>query len=173
MDSKILHTLEYRKILNTLSLYTQTEMGKHNAENLIPISDLEEVKNLLSGTDQAVNVDRLKGIPSFSGIVDIRSAVKRARIGGTLSPHELLSIHNTVHTARRLKRLLDGMQEEIQMDKLIFLSEQLSEQKPLEDAIKLCIDDSAEVLDSASANLSQIRRELRTGSPELERSSIR
>ncbi|SDW29871.1 endonuclease MutS2 [Paenibacillus sp. PDC88] len=167
MDSKILHTLEYRKILNTLSLYTQTEMGKHNAENLIPISDLEEVKNLLSGTDQAVNVDRLKGIPSFSGIVDIRSAVKRARIGGTLSPHELLSIHNTVHTARRLKRLLDGMQEEIQMDKLIFLSEQLSEQKPLEDAIKLCIDDSAEVLDSASANLSQIRRELRTGESRI------
>ncbi|WDH84167.1 endonuclease MutS2 [Paenibacillus urinalis] len=167
MDSKILHTLEYRKILNTLSLYTQTEMGKHNAENLVPISDLEEVKNLLSGTDQAVNVDRLKGIPSFTGIVDIRSAVKRARIGGTLSPHELLSIHNTVHTARRLKRLLDGMQEEIQMDKLIFLSEQLSEQKPLEDAIKSCIDDSAEVLDSASANLSQIRRELRTGESRI------
>ncbi|MCM3783316.1 endonuclease MutS2 [Neobacillus mesonae] len=167
MDSKILHTLEYRKILNTLSLYTQTEMGKHKAENLSPVSDLEEVKNLLSGTDQALSVDRLKGIPSFTGIVDITSAVKRARIGGTLSPHELLSIHNTVHTARRLKRNLHAMQEEIPMDKLIFISEQLSEQKELEDAIKSCIDDSAEVLDSASANLSQIRRELRSGEARI------
>lgn len=43
----------------------------------------------------------------------------------------------------------------------------MSEQKPLEDAIKSCIDDSAEVLDSASANLSQIRRELRTGEARI------
>ena len=35
--------------------------------------------------------------------------------------------------------------------------------KSLEDAIRLCIDDVAEVLDSASAELSQIRRELRGG----------
>lgn len=167
MDSKILHTLEYGKILNTISLYTQTEMGKHKAETLMPVSDLEEVKSLLRGTDQAVTVDRLKGIPSFTGISDITAAVKRARIGGTLSPHELLAIHNTVHTARRLKRILHSMEEEIEMDKLLFLSEQLSEQKPLEDAIKSCIDDSAEVLDSASPALSQIRRELRSGESRI------
>ncbi|WP_211746725.1 endonuclease MutS2 [Paenibacillus sp. Marseille-Q4541] len=167
MDSKILHTLEYRKILNTISLYTQTEIGKHKAENLMPVSDLEEVKSLLTGTDQAVAVDRLKGIPSFTGVTDITAAVKRARIGGTLSPHELLAIFNTVHTARRLKRILHSMEDELAIDKLLFLSEQLSEQKPLEDAIKSCIDDSAEVMDSASAALSQIRRELRSGESRI------
>ncbi|MBD7966873.1 endonuclease MutS2 [Paenibacillus gallinarum] len=167
MDSKILHTLEYRKILNTISLYTQTEIGKHKAENLMPVSDLEEVKSLLTGTDQAVAVDRLKGIPSFTGVTDITSAVKRARIGGTLSPHELLAIHNTVHTARRLKRILHSMEDEIEISKLSFLSEQLSEQKPLEDAIKSCINETAEVLDSASSALSQIRRELRSGESRI------
>ena len=49
------------------------------------------------------------------------------------------------------------------MEILFTLSDSLSEQKPLEDAIKRCVDDSAEIMDSASAELSQIRRELRGG----------
>ncbi|MBT2762617.1 endonuclease MutS2 [Paenibacillus sp. ISL-20] len=163
MNDKILQTLEYRKILNTLTQYTQTSMGSARAETLMPDTDLEAVKDLLAATDQAYTVDRLKGNPSFRGITDINDALKRARIGGTLNPHELLAASNTIHGSRRIKRFIAAIHEDEEIEILYNLSDLISEQKPLEDAIRLCIDDAAEVLDSASAELSQIRRELRGG----------
>ncbi len=163
LNDKILQTLEYRKILNSLAQYTQTSMGKEQAEELKPQTDLEPVKDLLAATDQAYTVDRLKGNPSFRGVTDINDALKRARIGGTLSPHELLATSNTINGSRRIKRFIAGIHEEEKIDILFNLSDLISEQKPLEDAIRICIDDAAEVLDSASAELAQIRRELRGG----------
>ncbi|WP_154958261.1 endonuclease MutS2 [Paenibacillus xylanexedens] len=167
MDTKILHTLEYRKILNTLIGFAQTSMGKKKAEQLEPNSDLEEVKRLLQQTDEAFTFERLKGSPSFGGIVDITASVKRAEIGGTLNPHELLGISTTTHAARRLKRQIATLHEDEPIASLFYISDQLSEQKELEDAIRICIDDNAEVADSASVTLAQIRRELRGGEARI------
>lgn len=163
MDEKIFKTMEYRKIIDQLTAYSQTALGKKTAEALRPVTDLEDVKRLLQATDEAFKVDRLKGAPGFGGIVDITPAVKRARIGGTLNPHELLGVATTLEGARRIKRYIASMHEEHEVPLLFNLSDTLSEQKPLEDAIKRCIDESAEVLDSASSELASIRRELRGG----------
>lgn len=163
MDDKILHTLEYRKILNKCVSYTQTSMGKQITESLRPDTDLETVKRLLQGTDEAYTVERLKGTPSFGGISDISAALKRAKIGGTLSPQELLAVSNTAHGSRRIKRFITQMNEDEPTPLLAGISENISEQKALEDAIKACISEEAEVLDSASPGLAQIRRELRSG----------
>lgn len=163
MDDKILHTLEYRKILNKLMQYTQTSMGRMTAEQLRPSGDFEGVKKLLQATDEAANVDRLKGIPSFGGISDIRAALKRASIGGMLGTTELLAVGTTIGGARRVKRFLAAMHEEEKIELLFSLSDVLSEQKHVEDAIRLCIDENADILDTASSELATIRRELRGG----------
>lgn len=167
MDDKILHTLEYRKILNKLMQYTQTPMGRLAAEELKPSGDFEGVKRLLQATDEAVNVDRLKGIPSFGGVSDIRPALKRASIGGMLGTSELLSVGNTIGGARRVKRFLAAMHEDEKIEMLYALSDLLSEQKHVEDAIRACIDEDANVLDSASTELANIRRELRGGEARI------
>ncbi|ASA19999.1 endonuclease MutS2 [Paenibacillus donghaensis] len=167
MDDKILHTLEYRKILNKLMQYTQTTMGRITAEQLKPSADFEGVKLLLQATDEAANVDRLKGIPSFRGISDIKPALKRASIGGMLGTTELLSVGNTIGGARRVKRFLAAMHEEEQIPLLFAQSDLLSEQKPVEDDIRSCIDENADVMDSASTELASIRRELRGGETRI------
>ncbi|WHY20916.1 endonuclease MutS2 [Paenibacillus sp. G2S3] len=167
MDDKILHTLEYRKILNKLMQYTQTPMGRLAAEQLRPSGDFEGVKKLLQATDEAANVDRLKGIPSFGGISDIRAALKRASIGGMLGTTELLAVGTTIGGARRVKRFLAAMHEEEKIEFLFSLSDVLSEQKHVEDAIRLCIDENADVLDTASSELATIRRELRGGETRI------
>jgi len=167
LDDKILHTLEYRKILNKLMQYTQTSMGRMTAEQLRPSGDFEGVKKLLQATDEAANVDRLKGIPSFGGISDIRAALKRASIGGMLGTTELLAVGTTIGGARRVKRFLAAMHEEEKIEFLFSLSDVLSEQKHVEDAIRLCIDENADVLDTASSELATIRRELRGGETRI------
>lgn len=173
MDDKILHTLEYRKILNKLMQYTQTPMGRLTAELLKPSGDFEGVKKLLQATDEAVNVDRLKGIPSFGGITDIRPALKRASIGGMLGTAELLAVGNTIGGARRVKRFLNAMHDDEGIPALFAQSDLLSEQKHVEDAIRMCIDENADVMDSASTELASIRRELRGERHASVRSWIR
>lgn len=167
MDEKILHTLEYRKILNKLVQYTQTPMGTFMADSLKPSGDFEAVKLLLQATDEASTVDRLKGIPSFGGIVDIKPALKRASIGGMLGTHELLAVGNTIAGGRRIKRFIAAMHEEEKIPMLFDLADLLSEQKPVEDAIRAAIDENAEVLDTASTELASIRRELRNGETRI------
>ncbi|AIQ57282.1 endonuclease MutS2 [Paenibacillus borealis] len=167
MDDKILHTLEYRKILNKLMQYTQTPMGRLTAELLKPSGDFEGVKLLLQATDEAANVDRLKGIPSFRGVTDIKPALKRASIGGMLGTTELLSVGNTIGGARRVKRFLGAMHEDEKIPMLFAQSDLLSEQKHVEDAIRQCIDENADVMDSASTELASIRRELRGGETRI------
>ncbi|SET87340.1 endonuclease MutS2 [Paenibacillus sp. NFR01] len=167
MDDKILHTLEYRKILNKLMQYAQTPMGHLRAEELRPSGDFEGVKQLLQATDEAVTVDRLKGIPSFGGVVDIRPALKRAAIGGMLGTNELLSVGNTIGGGRRVKRFIAAMHEDEPIRSLFALGDLLSEQKHVEDAIRQCIDENADVLDTASSELANIRRELRGGEARI------
>ena len=167
MDDKILHTLEYRKILNTCSGYTQTSMGKQIVDQLKPDTNIDIVLLLLKTTDEAYTVDRLKGSPPFGGITDITAPTKRAELGGTLNPHELLAVSNTIYGSRRIKRFIANIHEDEEVGILFNLSEGISEQKVLEDAIKSCIDESAEVIDSASVELGQVRRELRSGESRI------
>jgi DNA mismatch repair protein MutS2 len=155
--------MEYQKIIEKLIKYCQTALGQASAESLVPSNDLEHIKILLQATDESCKVDRLRGAPRFGGIVDISFPAKRARIGGTLNPHELWDIATTLEGSRRVKRYIASMHEEDEIEFLYKLSDDLTEQKPLEDAIKRCINENAEVLDSASSELAQIRRELRGG----------
>ncbi|MBB3114343.1 DNA mismatch repair protein MutS2 [Paenibacillus phyllosphaerae] len=163
MDTKILKTLEYAKIVHKLTQHAATSLGKAVAQALQPSSDLEEVKRLLQTTDEAYKADRLKGNAPFGGVVDIRASLLRSKIGGTLNPSELLEIAETIRGSRRVKRHVLNLHEDDPIPMLAFQAEQLTEHKALEDAILLCIDDQGEVMDSASSELAAIRREIRGG----------
>ncbi|QHW33344.1 endonuclease MutS2 [Paenibacillus rhizovicinus] len=163
MDSKILHTLDYAKIVYKLAQHAATALGKAEVEALHPSSDLEDVKYALQVTDEAYKADRLKGSAPFGGVADIKPSLLRSKIGGTLNPAELLEIAETVRGGRRVKRHVLQLHDDDPVPTLAAMAEQLTEHKALEDAIFFCIDDQAEVMDSASAELANIRRELRAG----------
>ncbi|MFK7695615.1 endonuclease MutS2 [Paenibacillus sp. HJGM_3] len=162
MNTKILYTLEFAKITARLAEHAATSLGKGMAEALRPNSDLDTVKRLLQTTDEAVKVDRLKGGAPFGGVRDVRPALQRARIGGMLSMHELLDIANTTSGGRRLKRFLQAVHEQAEIPSLVALCESVGDHTEIDQAIKACIDDQADMLDSASPELARIRQELRT-----------
>ncbi|MEW9699709.1 endonuclease MutS2 [Paenibacillus sp. SI8] len=163
MNAKIIKTLEYPKILHKLMNHASTSLGKDAAEKLEPIGDFELVKLRLQATDEAVNVERLKGNAPFGGIRDIRASLHRARIGGMLNPVELLDISTTLFGSRRLKRFVVAVHEEYAIPMLKDQVDLLTENKQLEDKINSCIDENAVVVDSASPELGRVRSELRTG----------
>ncbi len=167
LDSKILSTLEYQKIINKLSAHAATELGKRLVEGLLPSTGLETVKLLLQATDEAYAADRLKGSAPFGGIVDISAPLHRARIGGTLNPSELLDIAFASRGGRRVKKHIGQIHEEHPIPLLQGLAGEITEHKGLEDDILACIDENAEVLDSASPGLASVRRELRNGESRI------
>ncbi|NOU75145.1 endonuclease MutS2 [Paenibacillus sp. LMG 31458] len=163
MNKKIIKTLDYQKILHKLAHHASTSLGKDAVEKLEPKGDFELVKLRLQATDEAVNVERLKGNAPFGGIRDIRSSLHRVRIGGMLNPTELLDISTTMFGTRRLKRFVLAVHEEYAIPMLKEQVELLTENKPLEDKINSCIDENAVVVDGASPELGRVRSELRTG----------
>jgi DNA mismatch repair protein MutS2 len=168
VDGKVLETLEYPKILHRLAGHAATEPGKHLAVRLKPSGDFQEVKRRLAATEEAFHVDRLKGGAPFGGIADIRPALKRARIGGMLNPLELLQIANTASGGRKLRKFLEAVdQNDHPIPLLRELADQLYQSRELEEQIYSCINEQAEVMDSASVELRNIRRELRNGEARI------
>lgn len=167
LDGKIMHTLEYGKLIDRLAQHASTGLGRSAALALQPSTVLDDVKHRLQATDEAYAADRLKGAAPFGGIADIRASLKRAKIGGMLNPAELLDIANTVRGGRRVKRHVTGLHEDHPIPMLHALAEQLTEHRELEASIMRCIDDQAEVLDGASTELAAIRRELRGGESRI------
>lgn len=142
--------------------HVSSPLGQERARNLVPSTDYEEVVRLQEETDEAAKVLRLKGNVPLGGIYDIRPHVKRAVIGGMLSPHELNQTASTVHASRQMKRFINDMAEETELPILTVLAEEIIVLADVEDKIKQAIDESGEVLDSASDALRTLRQQLRT-----------
>ncbi len=167
VNSKILKTLEYDKILNSLRDYASTDLGKKLAEALEPSTDFTLVLTLLKTTDEAVKVERLKGNVPFGGIRNIQASIYRARIGGVLNAQELLDIAMTLIGGRRLKNFLKMTHEEHPISNIATLCENMTDHKSIEEEISSCIDDQAEIMDRASPTLGRIRGEIRTGESRI------
>lgn len=148
MQERILKVLEFNKIKEHLLEHVSSSLGKRKTENLYPSSDFNEVVCWQEETDEAVKVLRIKGNVPLGGIFDIRHHVKRAEIGGMLSPHELNEISSTIHASRQIKRFIEEFNdEESRLPILLSYMERIIVLADLETVIKNAIDDNGEVLD--------------------------
>ncbi|MBS4194917.1 endonuclease MutS2 [Lederbergia citri] len=162
MHMKILKTLEFNKILAQLEEFASSVLGVEKIQNLVPSSSLDEVKEMQNETDEAAHVLRLKGHAPLSGIHNIKPHVKRAEIGGILNSVELMQTASTIYAGRSMKRFIEGLLEnEVDIPILEDKASQIVVLMDLEKQIKNAIDESGEILDSASEALRSIRQQAR------------
>ncbi|SFG08028.1 DNA mismatch repair protein MutS2 [Halobacillus alkaliphilus] len=161
MNQRILHVLEYKKIIDQLGEHAASSLGKEKAAALKPSSKLEEVKEWQLETDEAAQVLRLKGHVPLGGIFDIKPSLKRTTIGGILSALECLDVASTIYGGRQLKRFIEEA-EEPDMPKLREIVTGILPLKELEQSIRSCIDEHGNVMDGASDKLRTIRSRVRT-----------
>lgn len=161
MNQRILHVLEFKKIIEQLNEQAASSLGKEKASTLHPSSDLEEIKQWQRETDEAGQVLRLKGHVPLGGIFDIKPSLKRTTIGGMLSALECLDVASTIYGGRQLKRFIEDM-EEPEMPILREMVSTIVPMKELEGEIRNCIDEHGGVMDGASDKLRSIRSKIRT-----------
>lgn len=160
MNTKVLTTLEYNKIIQLLMEKADSEPGKKLCEALLPDTDLEVIQQAQRETADALTRLFKQGSTSFGGNKDIGFSVKTLEIGSTLSGTELLKIAKLLDNVNRIKAYGRKDREDTPEDSLDILFEQLAPLTPLANEINRCILAEDEYADDASPALKSIRRSM-------------
>ena len=103
MNEKVLKTLEYDKIIEMLAEKANSAPGKKLCRELVPSTDLEEIRKNQRHTADALRRLFRFGSTSFGNNKDISFSVRSLQIGSTLSIPELLNIAAMLDNVSRVK----------------------------------------------------------------------
>lgn len=101
-----LKKLEFDKILENISNYCKTYIGKKYAEELRPSQDKAEVQKTLAETSQGVILMQRNSTPPLGEIADITVYIKTLEGCGSLSIKALLELQNILQMSAELKEYL-------------------------------------------------------------------
>ncbi len=154
-----LEKLEYNKILEKLSDYAITYLGKKLCLNLLPSSDKEQVQNMLKETEEAVNILYRCNTPPISEIADNTINIKTVESYGTLSIKSILELSNILGISDNLKKYF--YVDYINTDEFAYLSNifsNLYSNGSIIEKVSNSIIDDYTISDNASKELSNIRK---------------
>ncbi len=167
MNKKAFKTLEYNKIIQMLISCASSELGKREAEELVPSVDLEEIKLRQKETTEALSMIIKKGSLSLGGLRDIVPYIKRVDVSGSLNIEELMYIGDFLRVSARAK---DYAVSESKNDSFPVLEPQFAaivKVNTLEKEIERCIVSQTEISDDASHTLREIRRNIRISNDRI------
>ncbi|MDD2362269.1 MAG: endonuclease MutS2 [Oscillospiraceae bacterium] len=157
--------LELDKILEMLAAETSCDDAADLARCLVPSAELLTAQRMMADTAAGYKLMARFGSPSFGQVKNIIDPLLRARAGSSLSMRELLDVAETLRIIRSLHDWNENCAgEETCLDDRF---EALSPNKYMEGKIRASILSEDEMADSASAELSDIRRKMRAASSRV------
>src|SRR5205823_12619889 len=157
-DAGSLRALEFGTVVAMLVARTAFTPSRELAEATIPVADARHVALLQEQTDEAARLLDEQAQASIGGARDVRAPIDRARRGGRLSPQELLDLAETLDaTALFAARLASWRGRHLGE-----VRDVLDDAPALRQRIERSVDETREILDTASGELAAIRRRMRT-----------
>ena len=158
MNTKVLTTLEYTKIIDLLTEKADSEPGKKLCRDLVPSTDLSAIRTAQRETkDALVRLFRI-GSTSFGSNRDLGFSIRSLEIGSSLSMSELLKLASFLDNVSRIKTYGKKEREDLPNDSLNAYFEGLTPMTQLANEINRCILSEEEMADDASPRLKSIRR---------------
>jgi len=170
MQEKSLKVLEFYKIRDMLVERAASGLGKARCAALVPVSDIREIERMQAETEEASTLVARTGVQPISAFDDVQAQVARAKVGGILSPKDLLLCARLMQTARSVRRTLVGEKdeaEETETPHLVGLARALYPMRRLEEEIFAAILSEEEIADSASPGLASVRRKIRSANERI------
>lgn len=158
--------LEFDKVLQHISGYCISDIGKEKILTLSKYSDPEELQEELERVDEFKTL-HAGGLPSslFDGIADCRQQLKKSKIPNAyLSANELDMVAGTIRCSRLVYSFFSNQE---QYPFLKTATTNLHSNKLLERHISDAIDDVGNIKDTASKKLQTIRRDILDVSAKL------
>ena len=158
MNTKVLTTLEYNKIIDLLTEKADSEPGKKLCRDLVPSTDLSAIRTAQRETKDALARLFRIGSTSFGSNRDFGFSIRSLEIGSSLSMSELLKLASFLDNVSRIKTYGKKEREDFPNDSLDAYFEGLTPMTQLANEINRCILSEEEMADDASPRLKSIRR---------------
>ena len=158
MNTKVLTTLEYNKIIDLLTEKADSEPGKKLCRELVPSTDLSAIRTAQRETKDALARLFRIGSTSFGSNRDLGFSIRSLEIGSSLSMSELLKLASFLDNVNRIKTYGKKEREDLPNDSLDAYFEGLTPMTQLANEINRCILSEEEMADDASPKLKSIRR---------------
>jgi len=165
VDDKSLEMLEFHRIREIIAGFTSFPASQQLALNLTCSTDYEWITRRLSQSAEARELLSQDGDFSIGEVIDSREEVRMATRGRVLEPMVLVNIGQTMATVRNLHGRLSRMSSEFPL--LWEIAQDIIPLPQLENDFSRCLAPNGELLDSASAQLTTIRKQLRTTRQQL------
>ena len=158
MNTKVLTTLEYTKIIDLLTEKADSEPGKKLCREMVPSTDLSAIRTAQRETKDALARLFRIGSTSFGSNRDLGFSIRSLEIGSSLSMSELLKLASFLDNVSRIKTYGKKEREDFPNDSLDAYFEGLTPMTQLANEINRCILSEEEMADDASPRLKSIRR---------------
>ena len=158
MNTKVLTTLEYTKIIDLLTEKADSEPGKKLCRELVPSTDLSAIRTAQRETKDALARLFRIGSTSFGSNRDLGFSIRSLEIGSSLSMSELLKLASFLDNVNRIKTYGKKEREDLPNDSLDAYFEGLTPMTQLANEINRCILSEEEMADDASPRLKSTRR---------------
>lgn len=142
-------------------------MGKELCRNLLPSTDIYEIRHMQTQTKDALTRLFQKGNISFGSVKDIRGSLKRLEIGSSLGISELLSVAGLLENTNRVKAYSRNERGDSLPDSLDGMFSSLEPLTPLSSEIRRCILSQDEISDDASSGLMRVRRGMKIANDRI------
>ena len=153
MNTKVLTTLEYNKIIDLLTEKADSEPGKKLCRDLVPSTDLSAIRTAQRETKDALARLFRIGSTSFGSNRDLGFSIRSLEIGSSLSMSELLKLASFLDNVNRIKTYGKKEREDLPNDSLDAYFEGLTPMTQLANEINRCILSEEEMADDASPRL--------------------
>ena len=168
MNNTYISKLEFNKVLEQLSNFCSTYLGKKLALTLKINNDTHIVKEKLAETEEAVRLIYKNSTPSFYNINDISIYLINLESSQSLNPKGLLDLNNILLCARDLKKYFN--KEYIENNDFPILNNLFSNlytNEGIINKISSAIIDENTIDDKASIELQKIRKKIRNLEQEI------
>ncbi len=159
MDVKSEKALEFDKVKVFLSEHTVSEMGKKNAREIEPYNDIHIIRKRLKIVSQFKELIGCRERIPIYGLKDVSPILKKAQTkGAMLEPSEIYNIADNLEIGKNVKSFFYNKKDEY--PELYPIVQSIEPMKNLFEIIIVSVDGDGNVLDSASAGLKKIRKEI-------------
>lgn len=159
MNNNYFEILEYNKIKELLSSYTQTELGKEKAKKLAPVPNMRAINDLLTETQEAVSVITYKGKFPIGDVKEIISIVSLLEKRKTLAIRDFILIKDLINISNTLKDFLSI--NTLDIEHINEIKNLIIVPKSLKKEIEKVVASEDEINDNASKTLNKIRNAIK------------
>jgi MutS2 family protein len=166
MRQHSLNKLEYNRVIDILTTYATTYLGKRHAEALKPLQNKEVIGQRLNETKEASRLLAKGGHPPLPSLEGMETMMGLLGTGYVMAEQDFGFMAQFARSCEQLRQYMSSKKMEAPV--VAAYGTSMFDLKPLREAIEACID-RGRIVDTASSELQKVRKKIRVAEERLQK----